>query len=197
LNGVEHPHGATAILDIGRMDNKSDQMAECIGDDLAFAPLDRLAGIEAARPADFGRLHRLTVDYPGSRVRFTTGQFPNHCDKGVVDAFQSDHHGRTGKKRLHRGEVSELPWNLPPSATAVSKYKITSTIIRSDTGGGRPRQDNAGMNSSINDHTASMRLLTLRSLPRQYRRQAVSFQAIVNPSVVANRLNCNPLKSLN
>ena len=43
----------------------ADEVADCIRDDVALAPLDLLSGIEPARPAGFGGLDRLAVDHAG------------------------------------------------------------------------------------------------------------------------------------
>src|SRR4051812_12593908 len=46
------------------------QLALRVGDDMALAPFNLLASIEAAGPAAFGRLHRLAVDHAGRRAGF-------------------------------------------------------------------------------------------------------------------------------
>ena len=53
-----------AILNLGTMDDGPDQPAARIGDDVALAALDFLAGVEPARAARLGGLDRLAVDYP-------------------------------------------------------------------------------------------------------------------------------------
>ena len=46
---------------------KPDEMAGRVGDDVTLAALDLFARVIAARPAAFGRLHRLAVDHARRR----------------------------------------------------------------------------------------------------------------------------------
>jgi hypothetical protein len=46
---AQQPLGTVAILDAGRMDNHRQQQAECVGQDMALAAEDLLAGIVAGR----------------------------------------------------------------------------------------------------------------------------------------------------
>ncbi len=50
---------------------------------------------------------------PGDKGVITTGQFPGHHDKGVVDSFQSATAAEPVEIGLHRGEEGERLWNLP------------------------------------------------------------------------------------
>ncbi len=54
------------ILNVGRMNMNGQQKAVGIGDDMPLAPMDALAGVEAARPAGLRRRCTLAVD-DGSR----------------------------------------------------------------------------------------------------------------------------------
>ena len=60
--------GAVAVLDVGGVDLRRHQMALGVGQDVALAPLDLLAGVEAARAGDVGAARRLAVDHPGARA---------------------------------------------------------------------------------------------------------------------------------
>src|SRR5215471_10880021 len=62
-------HGAMRVLDIGGMDLGSEHKALRVGDDVALAPLDALAGVDPARAAAFGGRHALAVDDAGGRHR--------------------------------------------------------------------------------------------------------------------------------
>lgn len=48
--------GPVSILNISAVDDEPDQMAKCVGADVALATLDPLAGVEAANTAAFGGL---------------------------------------------------------------------------------------------------------------------------------------------
>jgi hypothetical protein len=83
VNGFDHDHRPVAILHIGTVDFGADQQTAGIGDDMAFATFDVLAGIprvaalprprtgSATRPAALGGLDRLAVDHPRRGARFT------------------------------------------------------------------------------------------------------------------------------
>jgi hypothetical protein len=54
---------AVAVLDIGGVNDGSDQQALRVGDDMALSALDLLARIKAPRPAAFRGFHALAVDH--------------------------------------------------------------------------------------------------------------------------------------
>src|SRR6201993_3066031 len=79
-HGGEQQRCAVAILDVGRMHDGGDEKPRRVGQQMALASLDLLAGIVATRTAGFGRLHRLTVDDAGRRARLACFQLagPTH-----------------------------------------------------------------------------------------------------------------------
>ncbi len=64
-DGLQQLGRAVAVLDIGAMDDQCDQKAQGVGDDMALAALDLLAGVKATDSAAFGGLDRLAVDRAG------------------------------------------------------------------------------------------------------------------------------------
>lgn len=74
-NGVQHINGAVPILDIGAVDDGPDQKAKRVGQDVALAALDLLAGVKAAGAAAFGGLDALAVDDAGGRAALPAFQF--------------------------------------------------------------------------------------------------------------------------
>jgi hypothetical protein len=62
-------------LHLGGIDFGTDQQAQRVGDDLALATFDLLAGVIAARTAALGGLDRLAVDDPRRRAGFTPSRF--------------------------------------------------------------------------------------------------------------------------
>jgi len=54
----------SAVLDVGRVDHGVDQIALCVGEDMALAALDLLACIVTARPAAFRGFVALAVNLP-------------------------------------------------------------------------------------------------------------------------------------
>lgn len=117
-DGFEHGGCAIAILNIGGMDNESDEVPERIGDDMSFASLDLLTRIEPARPARLGRFHRLAIDHARSWRCRAPSQFPRHHDQGVIDACERAVTAEAVKICLHRCEGRELPGDLPPLTTS-------------------------------------------------------------------------------
>src|SRR5487761_1834087 len=113
-DGLDHPHGAIAILDIGGMNIEPDKVAKRIGDDVTLATVDLLAGIESARPAGPGGFDRLAINHAGGRGGFAAGLFARHHDQRVVDPLKRAVAREPVKIALDRGERREFPWNLPP-----------------------------------------------------------------------------------
>jgi len=81
-DGGQHLHGAIPVLDVGGVNAQPDQMALRVGDDVALAALDLLAGIEAARSTGLRGLHRLAIaprmGLP--RVRLSRARRQEECD---------------------------------------------------------------------------------------------------------------------
>ena len=57
---------AVTVLDVGLVDHGSHQQAHGVGQDVALAALDLLAGVKPARPAALGGLDALAVDHAGT-----------------------------------------------------------------------------------------------------------------------------------
>jgi len=54
---TQNARRAIAILNVGFMHDETDEVSLRVGDDMSLAALDLLAGVEAARPPAFRRLH--------------------------------------------------------------------------------------------------------------------------------------------
>ena len=74
------------VLNIGGMDDGGDQQPIGIGQKMAFAPLDALASIVAARAASLRRLDRLAVDHSGGGTGLAPHRLARGHHQGVVDA---------------------------------------------------------------------------------------------------------------
>ena len=59
FNGFEHAGRPIPVLNTGMMNHGTDEVVDCIRDNVALAPLDLLSGIKPALPAGFGGLDRL------------------------------------------------------------------------------------------------------------------------------------------
>jgi len=81
--GPPPPRGQA--LDVGGMNDGGDQKALRVGQDVALASVDLLAGVEAAVSAAFRGLHALAVDHPGRRRRLPPGGLARRHQQRVVD----------------------------------------------------------------------------------------------------------------
>src|SRR3954469_10845434 len=59
---TQQRHRAMRVLDVGFMHQNGEQKALCVGDNMALAPFDTLAGIDAARSAAFRCRRALAID---------------------------------------------------------------------------------------------------------------------------------------
>lgn len=66
-NGLEHADGTAPILDVGAVRHQPYHQTERVGDDMALAALDLLAGIIAPYAAAFGGFDALAVNHSGRR----------------------------------------------------------------------------------------------------------------------------------
>ena len=64
----EQRRRTVAVLDMGGVNHASDEPPAGVGEDMALAPLNQLAGVEPARAAAFRGFHRLAVDHTGGRA---------------------------------------------------------------------------------------------------------------------------------
>lgn len=64
-----------AVMNVGGMHLRSNQMACRVGDDMALAPFDLLAGVLSVRAAAFHGFHRLAVDHADRRTGLATRAF--------------------------------------------------------------------------------------------------------------------------
>ena len=114
--GFEHGGRPIAVLNAGMMNDGTDEVADCIRDDVALASLDLLSGIEPARAAGFGGLDRLTVDHASCGRSLASGHFPRCHDQGVIDAIERSIATEAVKIPLHGRERCEFLRDLPPLA---------------------------------------------------------------------------------
>src|SRR5882672_114503 len=73
---VQQRHRAVWILDVGLVHPHCEQQTLGVGDDMALAPLDALAGVDPARAAALGGRRALTVDNAGRRHRIASQTLP-------------------------------------------------------------------------------------------------------------------------
>ena len=66
------------------MQAKTDEMAVSVGDDMALAAFDLLAGVEASRAAAFRGLHRLAVDHARRSARLSACLFARRHDQRMI-----------------------------------------------------------------------------------------------------------------
>ena len=103
----EHIRCAVAILDISGVNDGANQQALRVGDDMAFAPLDLLARVEAPWAAAFRRFHALAVDHARAGGGFSTHCLTGHQQQRVIDRFPHAHRTPAVEVMLHRGHRRE------------------------------------------------------------------------------------------
>ena len=64
----EQRRRTVAVLDMGGVNHAGDEPPAGVGEDMALAPLNQLAGVEPARATAFRGFHRLAVDHTGGRA---------------------------------------------------------------------------------------------------------------------------------
>ena len=110
-DGPEDVRGAVAILDPGGMDDGEQQQAQRIGHDVALAPLDLLARIEARNPAALGGFDALAIDHARRWTGLAAFQFPRAHHQQVVDALP-----KAGCRAMRRNNLE--PWRPAESPSA-------------------------------------------------------------------------------
>jgi hypothetical protein len=113
-DGGQDIDGPVAILNIGGLNHKADQLALSIGDDVALAALDLRACVIPGWTAALGGLDRLTVDDTRRRTRLAPGLFTGGHHQNVVDLGERAVPGPAIEVGLHRRIGRELPGELPP-----------------------------------------------------------------------------------
>src|SRR5216683_6433665 len=123
MDGFDDERRAIAVLDIGRVDFGADEQSRGVGDDMAFAALDLLAGVIAARSATLGGLDRLAVDDPGRRTWLTAHRLARREQQGEVDALPNTAVAPPVKVMLHGRIRGKVMGQLAPLATRPGHVK--------------------------------------------------------------------------
>src|ERR1700755_2422173 len=93
-------------------------MPRSIGDDMALAALDLLAGIEAPWTAGFGGLDRLAVDHSGGGAGLAAGGLARLHDQLMIDPLPDAVVAPGVEEALHRREGRIAVGQQPPLTTA-------------------------------------------------------------------------------
>lgn len=110
----DDPRSAVTVLDVGAMHLKTDEVTFCVGDNVALAALDLLAGVKATRSTAFGGFHRSRCR--SRRARLAARLLARHHDQRMIDpdpgtvmrpSIEILLHGRIGRKLIRQ---------LPPLA---------------------------------------------------------------------------------
>jgi hypothetical protein len=92
---IEHQSRAVAILHTGVMNLDAQHQAERFGDEVTFAALDPLSGVEAAHITEVRiGFHALAVDDRRGRALRASLQFPGPAIESVVDVRPDPQAGR-------------------------------------------------------------------------------------------------------
>jgi hypothetical protein len=79
--------GADAVVEVGGMHDDPEDQALRVHHDVALAPADLLAAVEAARAALLARLGRLAVDDAGAGLRLAPDLRPQRLAQRRVEAL--------------------------------------------------------------------------------------------------------------
>jgi choline dehydrogenase len=82
---LPHIRRAVTVLDIGGVNDRSDQQALRVGDDMTLPALDLLAGVKAPWPAAFRGFHALTIDHARAGRSLSARRLTGHQQQGMVD----------------------------------------------------------------------------------------------------------------
>src|SRR6266851_3825589 len=118
-DGGEEERGSITILEACFMHDRADQQARCVGQDVALAALDLLAGVIPSRAAGFGGLDRLAVDDPGGGTRFAAHRFTRQHQQDMVDLPPQAVVAPGIEVVLHRGKGREILGQHAPLAAAL------------------------------------------------------------------------------
>jgi len=76
---------AIPILNIGRVNNSTNQKALRVCHDMSFASFDLFTSVKALDSDTFCRLYTLAIDNPCRRRGFSSNGFSHHHKKRVID----------------------------------------------------------------------------------------------------------------
>lgn len=112
----QHADRAVAMLDVGAVHLGADQEPVGVGDDVALAPVDLLAGVVPARPAALGSFDRLAVDDPAREARFSARPFAGLLEQDEIDPFPQPIGLPRIEVALHRRAVGKIVRQQAPRA---------------------------------------------------------------------------------
>ena len=175
-----------------RVDDKADQQAQRVGEDVPLAAIDLLAGVEAVNPAALGGFHALAVDHPGCRTCLPTLQLPRIHDQMVVDRPPQPAVAPVVEIPLHGRWRRQVPRQHAPLAARRRHVKDRVHNLP-QVGRARPSDPTRQGQERRNQRPFPIRHVACIARPRRAcSRRAVSSQGIVPPSVFPNRRKSQP-----
>ena len=122
-DACEHKRRAVAILDIGGVDHRMDQIALGVGEDMALASLGLLARVIAPWPATFRGFDALTVDHPGAGRSLTANRFASNHQQVVVERLPQPVVAPRVEPAPHGRDRRETGRQHPPRQTAAHQLE--------------------------------------------------------------------------
>lgn len=107
-DGFQNDGRTVAVLDVGGVNDDTDQQAQRVEDDVPLAAQDFLAGIKATNAAAFRGFHALPVDDAGGRARLSAFPFVRRHDQFIVNGAQQSCVPPAPEILLHRRERREV-----------------------------------------------------------------------------------------
>jgi len=121
--GAQQRDGAVRVLDAGLMNLADKQEALGIGDDVALAPLDAFAGVDATRAATFRGRRALAVDDAGARRRIAPQCPAGARHQSIADPAPGAIVAPAVEVSLHRRARREVLGQGTPLATGGQDIK--------------------------------------------------------------------------
>ena len=126
----EHVGRTVAVLDIGGVDDRPDQEALGVGEDMTLPALDLLARIITPWPAALRGFDALAVDHPGRRRGLPSDGFAHRHEQGVIDRRPQPHVPPAVEIMLHCGHRrKQIGRQHPPRQTAAQQIEQGSNDL--------------------------------------------------------------------
>lgn len=122
-DSFQHVGGAITVLNVGGMDDQTDQQAKRVDDDMTLATHDLLAGIEAPYSAALRGPDRLAVNDAGCGAGLPAFPFACSHDECIADGVQQPLVTPSVEVFLHRRERRKVLRQQPPCAARRSQIQ--------------------------------------------------------------------------
>lgn len=174
----QHEWRAIAVLHVSGVNDGMNQITISVGHDGTLAPFGLLACIVTPGPAALGGYDALAVDDPSARRSLAPHGFPADQKQGVIEREPRPLSSHRQNQRLTVETGGKQGGSIRQGSPPLSRYRIASTIRRSDHSRGRPTRQGAGKNGSSSAHSGSVKSLGKARSARAYYARGVSVHIV-------------------